>query len=161
MCNEDGKSLISQPNPWRYAVVVISDHFYHYDCPEGGLSKCPITFLVGKHFDRKYMIRGEKIHEIQLKHQEDWFINHVHIGSIMLGSGKNYLLISDIYITQTVLFHVTRIILLFVYEKKRSFLLIIFIRTLYVLILYVLYCIIPRIAFSFMRTLLLVFTKIK
>ena len=53
-------------------MVVISDHFYHYDCPEGGLSKCPITFLVGKHFDRKYMIRGEKIHEIQLKHQEDW-----------------------------------------------------------------------------------------
>ena len=56
--NEKEQSSIYHPNPWRHAVAAIDDHFYHYYAPEAILSKYPITCLLGKHEEGKYMIRG-------------------------------------------------------------------------------------------------------
>ena len=44
-------------------MVVIVNHFYHYDTPEGNLSKCPINCLLRKHEEGKCIIRGEGVRD--------------------------------------------------------------------------------------------------
>ena len=85
--NEEKESPIARPNPWRHIVVVIDDQLYHYDCPEGKLSKYLITRLLGKYEDGKYMIRGEKVYEIQPKHQEKWTKRTRHVKDLRLDIG--------------------------------------------------------------------------
>jgi len=58
--NEEEQSPIYQPNPWRHTVAAIDDHFYHYDVPKRHVSKYPITCLLGKHEEGKYMMRGKR-----------------------------------------------------------------------------------------------------
>ena len=65
--NEEEEAPIYQQNIWRHTVVVIDENFYHYDCHEEKLSKCPITYLVGKYKDGKYMIIVVKVYQIKPK----------------------------------------------------------------------------------------------
>ena len=71
-------------------MAVIDDHFYHYNALEGSLRKYPITYLLGKHKEGKYMIRGEKMFAIKPKHQEEWRKRNRHVTDKELNIGCIY-----------------------------------------------------------------------
>ena len=68
--NEEEMAHIHKPNSWMHVVAVIYQYFYHCDYRDGELSKYTITYMMETHKDRKYMLRVEKVYEINLKHQE-------------------------------------------------------------------------------------------